>query len=83
MFKGSADDIEKMFKRALSKAATRGQVLYALDGSPLRTVEDAKHAAANVNESEFDARIEIPAQVWVHGICKIVLGLGHVIMLVT
>ena len=45
-FEGSPDGLEKMFKDALSKAAKRGRVLYALDGSPLTSVADAKAAAA-------------------------------------
>lgn len=79
-FAGSPDDVEKMFKGALSKAKKKGQLLYAFDGSHLTTVADAEEAATATAYSEFVAQIDMPLQVWMRGICKIVLGLGHLVM---
>lgn len=80
VFEGAPEDVERMFKGALAKAAVKGSKLYAPDGAVLENILDARSASTSSGHQSFSGQIIYSEEVWVRGICKIALGLGHVFM---
>lgn len=80
VFEGSSDDVERMFRGALSKATRKGETLYTPDGTVLKDILGGLKASQTTSHRSFSGQIVFSEEVWVRGICKMVLGLGHVIL---
>jgi hypothetical protein len=77
---GPPDRVREILKGMLAKARQKGNTIYSLTGQPMKSIEDFEKLF-EIEETELaHASVLMDGDVWVRGICKILLGLGHVVL---
>lgn len=77
---GSRERVFEILRGMLASAASKNRALYSVSGLQMQTVEDFEPDFVVEETNELKASIALDTSVWIRGICKIVLGLGHVAM---
>jgi hypothetical protein len=78
---GSPDDVHRILGGMLAKANRKGQSIYSQTGERISRLADFKKHFEVEETERFRARVEaFDFDIWVRGIFKIVLGLGHIIL---
>lgn len=78
---GSLDKVQKILAGMLAKAEIQGKHIYSKTGEKIASAQDFAPYFEIEETTEFRASVQaFDFEVWVRGMFKIVLGLGHVIL---
>jgi hypothetical protein len=77
---GSPDQVRSMLVGMLRKAEKSGKGIYMKDGTKISTIDDFEAFFEAEETSRINASVKLDLDVWVRGIFKVTLGLGHVVL---
>ena len=78
---GSPDKVTGILSGLLAKASKRGKEIYTTSGEKVRSTDDVFRQRDIEDSNHFRASIQaFDMDIWIRGIFKMVLGLGHILL---